>query len=237
MSRMAGQLIGLIAVVNYSGFGVEPSRPPRAEVENGPVFNLPPRVGLTLEQIRSTQGNHPGCLRDDYPTELVLQAYYVHPQHYDYIGCVVAWVGDTQTSGMISQTSIDIFKLFVKRTNPVVTVINWQSLGEATWDGIIPFDFDHQALNRFSMVLDRSGYPIIAWVHLAHSLISRYNLQVRRWDGQSWVNMGGVLNLSIGQSASKPVLEWDEDDTLIVSWTEAEVRHRAQWDGERWVLQ
>jgi len=43
--------------------------------------------------------------------------------------------------------------------------------------------------------------------------------------------------LHLGESAYKPLLETEEDDTLIVSWTEAEVRHRAQWDGEQWVLQ
>jgi hypothetical protein len=236
MSSVAGQLIGLIAVLTYSGVGVESSSSPPSEVENGSEFtDLPPRVGLTLEQIRSTHGYHPACLRDNYPTELVLQAYYVHPQHY--VGCVVAWVGDTQTSALISHTSLDVFKLFVKRTNPVVTVVNWHALGEEVWDGIVPVDFDRQTLSRFSMVLDRSGYPIIAWAHPAYSLINRYILRVRRWDGQSWVNMGGVLNLESRESAYKPLLEFEEDDNLIVSWTEADVRHRAQWTGERWVLQ
>jgi len=236
MSKIIGLLVGLGAVTIYAGLGAESPGSPPAEMQSGSEFiDLPPRVGLTLEQIRSTHGYHPECLREDYPTDFVLQSYYVHPQHY--VGCVVAWVGDTQTSGMISATSIDIFKLFVKRTSPVVTVIDWHALGEQTWDGIIPVDFDRQALDRFSMVLDRSGYPVIAWVHRAQSIVSRDILQVRRWDGQSWVNLGGVLNLVFPESASKPVLEWGDDDTLIVSWTEARVRHRAQWNGDSWVLQ
>jgi hypothetical protein len=173
-------------------------------------------------------------LRDDYPTELVLQAYYVQEP---YVGCVVAWVGDTQTSERISATSFDLFKLFVKRTSPVATVIDWHSLDKETRGGIVPFDFDRGALNRFSMVLDRAGYPIIAWVHSVYFPYYTYHLQVRRWDGQSWVDMGGVLNLFLQEPAYKPQLEWEEDDTLIVSWSEGDSRQRAQWDGERWVLQ
>ncbi len=233
MLSVAGRLIGLIAVLSYSEPWVESTSLSPAEVENAPEFNeLPPRVGLTLEQIRRAHGYHPGCLRYRYPTQLVLQAYFVIQ---NYVGCVVAWIGDTQTSALVSATSFDVYKLFVKRTNPVVTVVNWHALGEETFEGIVPVDFDDQALNRFTMVLDRSGYPIIAWVHLVYH-INRDYLRVRRWDGQSWVDMGGVLNLDGRESANKPLLEWDEDDHLFVSWSELG-RHRAQWDGERWVLQ
>ena len=79
MLSVAGRLFGLIAVLSYSEPGVDSSSSPPPEVENGSeLTDLPPRVGLTLEQIRRAHGYHPGwCLRDRYPTHLVLQAYYV----------------------------------------------------------------------------------------------------------------------------------------------------------------
>jgi hypothetical protein len=225
--------MGMIAVVNYSSVGVESSSLPPDEVDNGSeITDLPPRVGLTLDQIRNTQP-HPRCLRDEYPTPLVWQAYYVQRHN---VGCVVAWLADTGYSARISRHSFDLFKISVKRSDPAVTGVDWLPLGDGIWDGIFPFDFDEQALNRLSMVLDRSGYPILAWVNFVYGPYYRNHLRVRRWDGQSWVNLGGVLNLDLRASASKPQLQWEEDDSLTISWTE-ETRHRAVWTGQEWVLE
>ena len=243
MWSVAGRLIGLIAVMSYPEVGVESSSTlpveagssssPRAEADDGSEFtDLPPRVGLTLNQIRNTRP-HPQCLRDEYPTDLVWQAYYVQRHH---VGCVVAWLADTGFSARHSGTSIDLYRISVKRSEPVEHGVDWLPLGDGLFDAIFPFDFDQQALVRLSLAVDRSGFPIIAWVNFVYRPYYTNHLRVRRWDGQAWVNLGDALNLDLYAPASKPQLEWGERDALIISWTEGK-RHRALWTGEEWVLQ
>jgi len=240
---VAGRLIGLMAVMSYLEVGVESSSAPAAEAESsssaaaeaddGSEFtDLPPRVGLWLNQIRNTRP-HPQCLREEYPTDLVWQAYYVQRHH---VGCVVAWLADTGFSARLSGTSIDLYRISVKRSEPVEHGVDWLPLGNGFWDAIFPFDFDQQALIRLSLAVDRYGFPIIAWVNFVYRPYFTNHLRVRRWDGQAWVDMGGVLNLDLHESASKPLLEWGERDALFISWTE-DKRHRALWTGEEWVLQ
>ena len=242
MWMVAGRLIGLIVVMSNSEvrgdpFSASPSEAEsssalRTEEGDGSEFtDLPPRVGLTLNQIRNTRP-HPRCLREEYPTDLVWQAYYVQRHK---VGCVVAWLADTGFSARHSSSSIDLYRISVKRSEPA-DVVDWLPLGDGFWDAIFPFDFDPLALVRLSMVVDRSGYPVIAWVNFVYHPYYTNQLRVRRWDGQAWVNLGDALNLDLYAPASKPQLEWGERDTLIVSWTEGK-RHRALWTGQEWVLQ
>jgi len=205
-----------------------------ADAEQGSeLTDLPPRVGLTLTQIRNVHP-HPRCLREEYPTDLVWQAYYVQGHH---TGCVVAWLADTGFSARHSSISIDLYKISVKRSEPEQdNGVDWLPLGDGLFDGIFPFDFDQQAPIRLSLAVDRYGYPVIAWVNFVYHPYFTNQLRVRRWDGQAWVNMGDVLNLDPHAPASKPQLEWGERDSLIISWTEG-IRHRAIWTGEEWQLQ
>jgi len=61
---------------------------------------------------------------------------------------------------------------------------------------------------------------------------------VKEWDGESWIPVGGRLNINPAGSASNPVLS-GADTTLYVAWTEVNpsgtsLLYVKQWDGNSW---
>jgi hypothetical protein len=192
-------------------------------------FDVPPRVGLTLKQVRN--GRAPGCLYREHLTEAVLQAWY-GDSHFQ--GCVVAWIGDSGGS-IYGQ---DAFGIFVKRGPPYITRREWYPIGEP----IAPFEPSPHpwALRYFSMVIDERADPIVAWAYYVRGPIHRWFLRVRRWDGRSWVDMGVVPRVGgYSTSSLEPHLDWDGEG-LVLSWREfdgAFLRgsYTADWNGQEWV--
>lgn len=192
-------------------------------------FDVPPRVGLTLKQIRN--GRAPGCLYRQHLTEAVLQAWYGDSR---FQGCVVAWIGDSGGS-IYGQ---DAFGIFVKRGPPIITRREWALIGGP----IAPFEPGPYAssLEYFSMVLDERANPIIAWNAYVRGPFHIWVVHVNRWDGSSWVAMGTVPRVGVFASATQPHLDWDGEG-LVLSWRESSrggpyAWYTADWNGEAWVV-
>jgi hypothetical protein len=84
-----------------------------------------------------------------------------------------------------------------------------------------------------SMALDSSGYPVV-------SLIESNRVYVKRWDGSSWVQLGGFLDVITDRFSSNPKLALDSSGNPVVSWTEYHAigyfsQSVKRWNGSSWV--
>jgi hypothetical protein len=89
-----------------------------------------------------------------------------------------------------------------------------------------------------SLQIDGSGQPVVAW--LDGTSLEPYGIRARRWTGDGWEQLGGVLTASSGnRSGSFCSLEVDGDGRLFVAWDElsssgaTSLRVR-RWNGTTW---
>lgn len=87
-----------------------------------------------------------------------------------------------------------------------------------------------------AMVLDKDGNPIVAWTE--ETLLKRYSIFVFRWDGKTFVHMGGPLNGTATGSAFKTALALGDDGNPVVAWEESDGRneniHVMRWRQNTW---
>jgi hypothetical protein len=124
---------------------------------------------------------------------------------------VVSWVESDGPSDNI----------YVKRWNGS----NWVQLG-----GFLDANIDQNAYNP-RLALDGAGNPVVSW-HEDDG--SNYNIYVKRWDGSSWVPLGGEIDMFNGFNAVESSLALDSSGNPVVAWRE--------WNGtsdniyvKRWV--
>lgn len=105
--------------------------------------------------------------------------------------------------------------IFVKRWDD--STDSWVSLGAE-------LDVDPNKDTRFpSLALDPTGKPSVSWLECVP--FSTCDIYVKRWDGDSWVQLGNTINNVNGLlDDDRPSLEVDSAGNPIVSWTE--------WDGD-----
>jgi hypothetical protein len=129
---------------------------------------------------------------------------------------VVSWV---ETAG----TSINIY---VKRW----TGSNWVQLGGAL--NVSAFEEGRQP----SLAIDTSGNPVVSWTE---TVGSSYNIYVKRWNGTSWLQLGGELNIDAGRQAFNPSLALDSSGNPVVSWQERDgisySIYVKRWNGTIWM--
>ncbi|MCP3166728.1 hypothetical protein [Myxococcus qinghaiensis] len=204
------------------------------------LTTLPPRVGLTLQDIQDAGSNLPYCrLLRTYLTPQVLQAYY-SDQGFD--GCVVAWIGDTGESVEVnSNYAEDVYRVYVKRAGPELQTTVFHMLG----DGVGPVDVrlggpPLSAVSTFTLALDARGYPIVAWLKRTTVHLPNVVLRAARWDGQRWLPMGDELNEvdSPDSVAFNPQLSWSAEDRPVLTWDESvnggTLHVQRTWDGSIW---
>jgi hypothetical protein len=129
---------------------------------------------------------------------------------------VVSWV---ETAG----TYINIY---VKRW----TGSNWVQLGGPL--NVSAFEEGRQP----SLAIDTSGNPVVSWTETAGS---SYNIYVKRWNGTSWLQLGGELNIDAGRQAFNPSLALDSSGNPVVSWQERDgisySIYVKRWNGTIWM--
>ncbi len=125
-------------------------------------------------------------------------------------------------------------EIYLRRWNGTT----WEELGGSASGGGV--SDTHGASDAPSLAIGRDGMPVVAWIEGYHPGLG--NVYVRRWNGQSWVEVsaGSADGGGIGGQghAIDPSLAVAPDGTLIVSWSnliggQYEV-YAKRWDGLAW---
>ncbi len=114
---------------------------------------------------------------------------------------------------------------------------NWQGYPDAA-EGVDSSGYAHFAL-------DSADQPVVVWRGGGSITAERpFNVFVRRWDGQAWVDYvgasgvgatgtGGISQTNSWWSYFNPMVVLDKNDHPIVAWEEGEI-YIKHWDGADW---
>jgi hypothetical protein len=116
----------------------------------------------------------------------------------------------------------------------------WQFIGTN------PLNVNPSASTESSLAIDSSGRPVVSWAEYAGITVNNYyklHIYVKRWNGTSWVQLGGILNVNKSGYATAPSLALDNAGNPVVSWAESapingKRRFRIyvkRWNGTSWV--
>ena len=93
-----------------------------------------------------------------------------------------------------------------------------------------------------SMAIDADGRVVVAWVEKTDGA---FNAFVKRWDGKTWVRLGGSLNRNPKFNSFEVALDLAPDGTPVAAWMERSninlgkisgpgKIHTAKWTGSSW---
>ncbi|WP_082207263.1 Ig-like domain-containing protein [Corallococcus macrosporus] len=118
--------------------------------------------------------------------------------------------------GTSAQPIVDLAGNVVQSTSEwLFTVPAWLPIGSAlsAYPGATPAE-------NAVLKLDADDHPVVAW---SESDGSSKNIHVARWDGSTWVHLGGGLSglAGSGTHANNPDLHIDASGRVLVVWDEA----------------
>ncbi len=131
------------------------------------------------------------------------------------------------TSAALPTTNI-----YVKRWNGTA----WIQLGSQL------DNFVDTNANAATIALDSSGNPVVAWSENNGSPGRHpdYDLYVKRWNGTTWVQLGGFLDVAAGHSPIAPAIALDGSGNPFVTWYESNEQawklYVKRWTGTAWTL-
>ena len=113
------------------------------------------------------------------------------------------------------------------------TAPEWQAPG-----GVAPLDLNvaltAQSTER-SLAVDGNGNQVVAW---SESDGTSQNIYVKRWNGSSWTQLGGSLDIDLSKDAVEPALKFDSSGNPVVAWSEgngnANNIYVKRWKGSAW---
>jgi Bacterial Ig-like domain len=115
---------------------------------------------------------------------------------------IVAWGGDAYPAFYEKD-------IYIKRWNGSV----WVDYGTGT-----ALDVNLSATARYPAIsLDGSDYPTVAW---KEENGGNHNIYIKKWNGSSWVQLSGSLNVVDGQYIDTPSLSLDTLDNPVITWEE-----------------
>jgi hypothetical protein len=116
--------------------------------------------------------------------------------------------------------------IYVKRW----TGANWLQLGSALDIKV------GQSAQHPSIDIDAKGNPVVSWWEIGNDIGDKSdNIYVKRWNGSTWVQLGGSLDISSNTHADSPSLVLDDSGNPIVIWTEAGNIYVKRWNGSSWI--
>ena len=131
---------------------------------------------------------------------------------------VVAW----------SEVTSNSFDIYVRRWGGSA----WETIGGAlsavAGDTMAAFP---------SLQIDAAGNPVVAWIEQDGTA---WNIHVWRWDGVTWMPMGGAISAKPGSTnAQLASLRLDGMSNVVVSWIEAgddsrQAAYVARWSNGSW---
>ena len=86
-----------------------------------------------------------------------------------------------------------------------------------------------------SLVIDSTNQPVVAW---HESVSGSYNVYAKRWNGNSWLNLGGFIDRTSTSVATYPALAMGTDNNPVISWDDGGSIYVKRWNPAtlKWVL-
>jgi hypothetical protein len=89
-----------------------------------------------------------------------------------------------------------------------------------------------------SLALDASGTPFVAFQECVNSC-SHYDVYVKRWNGTSWLQLGGAVDTTLTRNAENPSIAVSSTGKPSVLWREGigfsnDDLYAKQWTGSSW---
>jgi hypothetical protein len=137
---------------------------------------------------------------------------------------------DSSGNPIVTWTESDgvTYNIYVKKWNGTT----WVSLG-----GVLDFNYplDQQDAVEPSIVIDSIGNPIVAWREGGTTL----DIYVKKWNGTTWVSLGGHLDFDVSKNTSLPAIAIDASGNPIVTWQENDGNtgniYVKKWNGTTWI--
>ncbi len=108
----------------------------------------------------------------------------------------------------------------------------WKRMGE-----VLDIDYSQNAMNPY-LAVDSSGSPVVAWEETDPNAASMKNIYVKKWNGSSWTQLGGALDINIADDVYQPVVAIDPTDgNPVVLWEEESGARKVfvkKWNGSSW---
>lgn len=129
----------------------------------------------------------------------------------------------------------DIAGNALTKTSSSFSAPEWQAPG-----GTAPLDLNVALTadtTAKSLALDSNGNQVVAW---SESDGTSTNIYVKRWNGSSWTQVGGLLDVNTNKDATYPALKLDASGNPVVVWKELDSStskiYAKRWNGSAWVL-
>ncbi|GEM49261.1 hypothetical protein [Deinococcus cellulosilyticus] len=107
---------------------------------------------------------------------------------------------------------------------------SWTQLG-----GPLDVNQSHHVLNT-SVAVGKNNVPVVGWSEYGNDYNA--NVHVKRWDGNTWVQLGGPLDSVETRQAYQPTVVVDSSNRPVVSWYEEMGNglqyHVKRWNGNTW---
>lgn len=113
------------------------------------------------------------------------------------------------------------------------TTSGWVQIGTGVAD--VPPDGQNP-----SMALGNDGNPIVVYEGGTAGVGANWDIYVKRWNGQSWVQLGGTLDMDTTKTIGNPVVAVNPvSGNPVVAWWErsntADVIYVKGWNGSSWI--
>jgi hypothetical protein len=147
------------------------------------------------------------------------------------------WIQLGEAIGLVQvQQQPQPFSLAVGNDNkPVVAWMqNYDEMYVARWNGTAWEKVGDNILIRDygsnpSIVIDRNNHPIVAWTEMG-------DIYVKRWDGETWVQLSGALDIVARNETRHPAIAVGRDGKPFVAWFESNALYVKSWTGSKWIL-
>lgn len=210
-------------------------------------------LGTTLDFSKSAKASHSSSAVDKDGNVTVAWQEFNDVQHLIY---VKRWTG-SEWSLLGSPLNVDANKFAYQPSLAVdksgVPSIAWEEDSATTrnvyvkrWDGGSWVQLG-AALNattgdgaqNASLAVDGSGNPVVAWEEdILKGTDYQSDVYVKRWNGTTFVQLGGALDVSLSRNALYPSLAVDSVGNPVVAWTEYDNQNSnlyvKRWTGSAW---
>ncbi len=145
---------------------------------------------------------------------------------------IEADVAGTYVVQLVVSNGSDVSQPAVETITATGAATGWKRMGE-----VLDVNYSQDATNPY-LATDSSGNPVVAWEEKDPDTANMKNIYVKKWNGSSWTQLGGALDINIADDVYQPVVAIDPTDgNPVVLWEEESGVRKVfvkKWNGSSW---